>query len=89
MKDIKLGDEENRGSIIKQNFLSVDGKSARNSYDEYFTIGDTVEHDDNTAGTATISSFELDIPMNEVKAFTEKGYAHIDFITRRLIEQNE
>lgn len=65
----------------RQNFISVDKKTVRNSYGEFFTVGQTVGHegadDDNTA---TILSFEEDVEGNEIKVNTDKGYAHIDFI---------
>lgn len=68
--------------INRQNFISTDGKCVKNSYDEYFTVGDLVKHDDEEAGTATILSFEINHERNEVKAHTDKGYCHIDFITK-------
>lgn len=64
-----------------QNFISVDKKTVRNSYGEFFTVGQTVRHDDNNAGTATIISFEPIEERNEIRVHTDKGYAHIDFIT--------
>lgn len=66
----------------RQNFISTDGKTVKNSYDIYFTIGDVVSHQDTEVGKATILSFELDISMNEIKAITDKGYAHIDFLDK-------
>jgi len=30
----------------KQNFISVDGKTVMNSYGEFFTVGETVKHED-------------------------------------------
>jgi len=68
--------------MINKNFISADSLSAINSYGERFEIGDEVRHDDKGVGEAVISKFELDVPSNEVKAFTEKGWAHIDFITK-------
>lgn len=68
--------------ITKQNFISADSKTARNSYNKYFTIGDTVKHDDESVDIATIVSFEIDIKMNEVRVNTDQGYAHIDFINK-------
>lgn len=66
----------------KQNFISVDGKTARNSYDEFFTIGEVVAHQDESVGEATILRFEPSIEMNEVKVYTDKGYAYIDFLLK-------
>ena len=54
-----------------------------NSYGEFFKIGDTVSHEDTSMGYAVINSFEIDEPMNEVKIITYKGWAHIDFITKK------
>lgn len=68
----------------KQNFISVDGKTARNSYNEFFSVGETVKHEDDSAGSATILRFEVDKEMNEVKAHTDKGYSHIDFLVKTI-----
>lgn len=68
---------------VKTNFLSVDKQHAISSYGQFFTIGEIVGHDQGeTAGTATILSFEFDEPYNEVKANTDKGYAHLDFLVK-------
>jgi thioredoxin reductase len=64
----------------KQNFISVDGKTVRNSYGDFFSVGDIVRHDDASAGTAKIISFEPIKERNEIRVHTDKGYAHIDFI---------
>ena len=64
----------------KQNFISADFKSARNSYDEYFEIGDNVKHEGAGEESATIYRFSIDSVQNEVLAHTSKGWAHIDFI---------
>lgn len=66
----------------RQNFISVDGKTVINSYGDYFTIGQKVNHDDETAGKATIISFEPNVEKNEIRVNTDKGFAHIDFISR-------
>jgi hypothetical protein len=68
--------------ITNQNFISVDGKTVRNSYGEYFTVGEIVKHDDDTAGSAKIESFELNHEKNEIKVHTDRGYAHIDFLIK-------
>ncbi len=67
----------------KQNFISVDGKTVRNSYGEFFTVGETVKHEDDEAGDATIVSFKPDIDKNEIKVITDKGYAYIDFLVKK------
>lgn len=69
---------------LNVNFISADKKKAINSYGEIFFEGDVVGHEDNMLGTATIQRFEVDDESNEVKAITEKGYAHIDFIRANL-----
>jgi hypothetical protein len=66
----------------KQNFISVDGKTAMSSYGDFFTIGETVKHQDLEAGIATIISFKPDIEKNEVVVNTDKGYAHLDFLVK-------
>lgn len=66
----------------KQNFISVDQKTVMNSYGEFFTIGETVAHDEKEAGLATILSFEPSIEKNEIVVHTDKGYAHIDFLVK-------
>ena len=65
----------------RRNFISSDGKMARNSYDEFFAIGQLIKHQDEEAGNATIVSFEINAEINEVRVNTDKGFAHIDFIT--------
>ena len=65
--------------ITRQNFISTDGKTARNSYDQYFTVGEVVKHQDETVGEATILKFLPVEDMNEIRAHTDKGYAYIDF----------
>ena len=66
----------------KQNFISVDEKIVRNSYGEFFTIGEKVKHEDEEVGIATIVSFEADEEKNEIKVTIDKGYAHIDFLVK-------
>ena len=64
----------------KINYISTDKQSAINSYGQEFLVGQEVIHDDKEAGSATILSFEVNDSENEVRANTDKGYAHIDFI---------
>lgn len=66
----------------KQNFISVDKQTVINSYDEVYTVGETVLHEDKEAGNATILSFEPSESKNEVIVNTDKGYAHIDFLVK-------
>lgn len=65
-----------------QNFISVDGKTVMNSYGQFFTVGETVKHEDEEAGSATIISFEPNVDKNEIRVNTDKGYAHIDFLVK-------
>lgn len=76
----KLGQENRKYNIQKQNFISADFRTARNSYEDFFTIGDIIIHEDEDAGEATIINFSMDIPSNEIIVNTDKGWAHIDFI---------
>lgn len=66
---------------LRCNLISVDFKVAQNSYGDMFKVGETVGHEDNDE-TAVIQSFELDEESNEVKAWTDKGWSHLDFITK-------
>lgn len=72
MSDVKL----------RINFISVDKQIVRNSYDEFFSVGETVQHEDEEAGSAVIQSFEVDEVSNEIKAHTNRGWAHIDFLVK-------
>ena len=54
-----------------------------NSFGESFKIGEEVVHQDETVGTAIIESFELSKShAPEIRANTNKGYAHIDFLLK-------
>jgi len=68
---------------LKCNFINCDMTVAINSYGEVFVIDEQVGNESNDE-TATIERFEINKEMNEVKAFTTKGYNHIDFL-RKLI----
>ncbi len=67
---------------LRMNFISTDKTLARDSYGEYFKVGEVVEHEDDTVGSATILSFEIDEEYNEVKVITDKGWAHLDFLVK-------
>jgi len=64
------------------NFISVDNKTVISSYGQYFTVGEKVKHEDDTAGDATILRFEPITERNEIRVHTDKGYAHIDFLVK-------
>ena len=75
--------KENFLSEVRKNFLSVDKQHAISSYGQLFVVGEVVGHDEGEkAGQAKIMSFEFDEKSNEVKANTEKGYAHLDFLVK-------
>jgi hypothetical protein len=67
--------------LQRQNFISVDKKTARSSEGEFFTIGENVGH----AGAedlAIIYGFVEEIDGNEIKVFTSKGHCHLDFLIK-------
>lgn len=64
----------------RQNYISVDSMTAINSYGEIFSVGDVVKHESEGDTTAIIESFYIDIEYNEIKAKTNLGTCHIDFI---------
>tara|TARA_R110002049_G_scaffold231127_2_gene403450 strand:+ start:38360 stop:38590 length:231 start_codon:yes stop_codon:yes gene_type:complete len=66
----------------KQNFLSVDKKTARSSYGEFFEIGEEVGHEGAT-DLATIQGFVEEFDGNEIKVFTSKGHCHLDFLVKK------
>ena len=68
--------------ITNQNFISTDFRTVRNSYGNFFTIGEEVEHEDDEAGKAIITGFGLDIPSNEIMVYTTKGFTHLDFVVK-------
>ena len=67
---------------MRKNFISVDKKSALDSFGRRFEVGDYVSHEDGEVGEAVILSFEAVEEDNEVKVHTNKGWAHIDFIVK-------
>jgi len=70
----------NKDLDLRCNFINADKTIARNSYGGFFKIGDKVEHEGANDGGAIISSFEVDETSNEIKAHTDKGWSHLDFI---------
>lgn len=73
---------DDMNKVLGRNFLSVDKQISINSYGDMFYVGDVVKHDDDEAGIGTIESFEIDESTIEVRAITEKGWAHVDFISK-------
>lgn len=48
----------------KQNFISTDRKTVKNSFGNYFTIGDIVMHQDTSVGSAKIMFLPIkDMPI--------------------------
>jgi predicted hydrocarbon binding protein len=69
---------------IRQNFLSVDKKTARSSYGEFYTIGEEIGHEGaENWEIATIQGFVEMIEQNEIKVFTSKGTCHLDFLLKQ------
>lgn len=67
---------------MQQNFISVNGLIARDSYGNYFKIGEEVGHDGAEEGdTAIIEKFEV-IPNDEIKVYTTKGHCRLDFLIK-------
>lgn len=64
-----------------QNFISVDGKTVRNSYNQFFTVGEEVGHQ-GTTDTATILEFIPNKEKNEIEVITSKGTCHLDFLEK-------
>jgi hypothetical protein len=67
---------------MNTNFISVDKKTVINSNGDFFSIGETVKHQDPDAEKATIINFEPNTEINEIKVITNKGYAYIDFLIK-------
>ena len=66
----------------RQNFISVDSETVRNSYGDFFAVGELVEHEDESMGRAIIISFDAALDENEITVHTDKGFAHLDFIAK-------
>lgn len=70
----------------KQNFISLDRLTARDSYGTFYTVGEEVGHE-STEDSATILSFEEVVSENEIFVHTTKGRARLDFLTKWLPEE--
>lgn len=78
---MKTNNQYNRNNLSHRcNFINALETMAINSYGEVFKIGSQVGHEDKNAPNATIESFEVDKESNEIIAFTDKGFCHIDFM---------
>lgn len=65
----------------RKDYLSVDKLTAISAEGELFEVGNLVETDDPKLGTATITHFTLDEESCDVRAYTEKGWNRICFLT--------
>lgn len=78
---MKTNNQYNRNNLSHRcNFINALETMAINSYGEVFKIGAQVGHEDKNAPNATIESFDVDKESNEIIAFTDKGFCHIDFM---------
>jgi len=66
----------------RKNYISTDGLTALSGLGEYFEVSEEVMHDDDTAGIATIQSFEHVTDRGEVRVHTDRGYAHLGFLVK-------
>lgn len=67
--------------IGNQDFLSADGKTARSSNGEFFSVGETVGHQ-GADNLAVIERFEPVLDRNEIRVYTNKGYAALAFLVK-------
>lgn len=67
---------------MRKNFISVDKESALSSYGTRFEVGEEIAHEDGEVGQAIIEAFEAIEEDNEVRVYTNKGWAHLDFIKK-------
>lgn len=78
---MKTNNQYNSNNLSHRcNFINALETMAINSYGEVFKIGAQVGHEDKNAPNATIESFDVDKESNEIIAFTDKGFCHIDFM---------
>lgn len=63
------------------NLINATFTIARNSYGEFFRVGENIKNDSGKE-IAIIEKFELDIEQNEIKAITNLGWIHLDFIKK-------
>ena len=68
---------------LKRNFISADKIIARDSYGQFFKIGESVKHEDSNAEKANIISFQIDEESEEIKVYLDNGkWAHLDFLVK-------
>lgn len=66
---------------LRQNFLSVSKKIARDSFGVYYKVGELVGHE-GAEDTAIIESFSVDEESEELKVHTSRGHCHLDFLVK-------
>jgi hypothetical protein len=86
--NVTIGESfELRGDLedsITTHDIARDGSYARCGLGIRYEVGETVAHQDESAGTAVIQSFEWN-PSNSdtvIRVHTDKGYADIDFLEK-------
>lgn len=67
--------------LFRQNFLSVDNQIARDSYGDFFSVGEEVGHE-GADNVAIIQAFSIDKDSEEVLVHTTRGTAHLDFLVK-------
>lgn len=72
---------------LRQNFLSVSKKIARDSFGVYYKVGELVGHE-GAEDTAIIESFSIDKESEEIKVQTSKGHCHLDFLFKIAVQSN-
>lgn len=72
--------------VISRQYISTDRQSAvfGNSEQgfEVFGVGETVAHQDESAGTAVIEGFEVHEAESEIIVKTDKGFARLPFLEK-------
>lgn len=72
---------ELRDPSLRQDYISMDHKTAISSEGVIFKIGDKVKHQGESEDeTAFIKGFRLDYDSMDILAETTKGYAKISFL---------
>lgn len=66
---------------LRQDYISMDHKTAISSEGVIFKIGDEVKHEGESEDeTAFIKGFRLDYDSNDIVAETTRGHARISFL---------
>lgn len=68
---------------LKRNFISADKTIARDSYGQFFKVGELVKHEDGNVEAASIISFQINEESEEIKVYLDNGkWAHLDFLIK-------